>query len=51
MLGGNNLISQPNLTTAKVSYQNLAITNRGPGGAAKHDPPPDRVIGALQATG
>ena len=40
MLGGNNLISQPSLTTAKASYQNLAIGNRGPGGAAKRGPPP-----------
>ena len=33
MLRGNNLISQPSLTTAKASYQNLAISNRGPGGS------------------
>jgi hypothetical protein len=40
MLRGDNLISQPSLTTAKASYQNLAIANRGPGGTANCGPPP-----------
>jgi hypothetical protein len=49
MVGGNNLISQPSLTTAKASYQNLAIGNRGPGGELSVARPPGRVTGAPQA--
>jgi hypothetical protein len=49
MLGGNNLISQPSLTPAKASYQNLAIGNRGPGGQLSVARPPGRVSGAPQA--
>ena len=49
MLGGGNLISQPSLTTAKASYQNLAIANRGPGGQLSVARPPGRVSGAPQA--
>jgi hypothetical protein len=49
MLGGNNLISQPSLTTAKASYQNLALGNRGPGGQLSVARPPGR--GARCAAG
>jgi hypothetical protein len=49
MVGGNNLISQPSLTPAKASYQNLAIGNRGPGGQLSVARPPGRVSGAPQA--
>jgi hypothetical protein len=49
MVGGNNLISQPSLTPAKASYQNLAIGNRGPGGQLSVARPPGRVRGTPQA--
>lgn len=49
MLGGDTLICQPSLTTAKASYQNLAIANRGPGGQLSVARPPGRVSGAAQA--
>ena len=49
MVGGNNLISQPSLTPAKASYQNVAIGNRGPGGQLSVARPPGRVSGAPQA--
>jgi len=51
MLRGNNLISQPSLTTAKPSHQNLVITNpnRGPGGQLSVARPPGRVSRAPQA--
>jgi hypothetical protein len=49
MLGGDNLISQPSLTTAKAPHQNLAIGNRGPGGQLSLARPPGRVRGAPQA--
>ncbi len=49
MVGGNNLISQPSLTPAKASYQNLAIGNRGPGGQLSVARPPGR--GAWSAAG
>jgi len=49
MLRGNNLISQPSLTTAKPSHQNLVIANRGPGGQLSVARPPGRVSRAPQA--
>jgi hypothetical protein len=49
MLDGDNLISQPSLTTAKTSYQNLAIANRGSGGQLSVARPPGRVTRAPQA--
>ena len=40
MLDRSNLVPQSSLATATASHQNLAIGNRGPGGAAKRGPPP-----------